>query len=325
MGPSPSGPNPRSLGKSKRIRNLRRRLIALPIPLVIWLAKWLPFTLTRPLLRRLVGGPARRQQGAAAEQQLALAYGDKMSTEERGRIVQEVGDSLGYYMAENLAICHRGPDVFNDRIDDAAALEVFERFRQNWDGGALGVAAHIGNWEMMAHWVNREWEKGVGGVIAKRTSNQFLDKIIVDFRSQTGLPTIYQDESPAKSIRLLRSGKVIGILPDQDLRNHAGIFIDFFGRPAYTPIGPARLALAAGVPIFTGFCLRTESGFKMVVNEPVFPDRSQPRDEEILRLTKIWSQQIEDAIRSSPGQWAWFHSRWRTTPEKLKARGRERS
>jgi KDO2-lipid IV(A) lauroyltransferase len=273
----------------------------------------------------LVGRPLRRQLGETADNQLAAAYGDEMSSEERKQVAKEVGDSFGYYIAENLAILHHGTEVFKDRVEDQAARETFERFQENWDGGALGITAHIGNWEMTAQWVDRNWKNRLGGVVAKRTANQYLDKIIVDFRSQTGLPTIYQDESPAKSIRVLKAGKVIGILPDQDLRNSSGIFIDFFGRPAYTPIGPARLALAARVPMFTAFCLRSESGFKMVVNEPIYPDFSRPRNEEILRLTKAWSEQVESVIRSAPGQWAWFHSRWRTTPEKLKAHGRERS
>ena len=53
------------------------------------------------------------------------------------------------------------------------------------------------------------------------------------------------------ALKALRSGAFLGMLPDQDARK-VGIHVPFFGRPASTHTGPARLAYRARVPIGIG-------------------------------------------------------------------------
>jgi KDO2-lipid IV(A) lauroyltransferase len=144
-------------------------------------------------------------------------------------------------------------------------------------------------------------------------------------RRRLGIESIYPDDPPGKAIHLLRDKKIIGLLPDQDVFGAEGVFVDFMGRPAYTPLGPARLAWAARVPIYVAFCKRDDDGrFTIVANDPIFPDRSRPKAEELARLTQLWSRHVESFIMDHPEQWAWLHNRWKTTPEKLEAQGRAR-
>ena len=95
----------------------------------------------------------------------------------------------------------------------------------------------------------------------------------------------------------------------------------------HTPTGPAQLALTVDVPILPLALVRTEDGerFEVIHGEPIFPDQSRThsRQEETLRLTKAWSAAMETMIHAHKDQWAWFHKRWKTTPEKLAALGRE--
>ena len=149
-----------------------------------------------------------------------------------------------------------------------------------------------------------------------------MNRVIANLRGQHGMNTLYRDDPPAKLIRLLKAGQSFGTAADQDTPSVGGVFIDFLGRPAYTPLGPARLALVANVPLVVGAALRQRDRFVMQINPPIFPDRSRPRHEEILRLTQEWSRQIEQLIREHPDQWPWFHDRWKTTPESLAAKSR---
>ena len=70
--------------------------------------------------------------------------------------------------------------------------------------------------------------------------------------------------------------------------------------------------------------IRKDDGerFEVIHGEPIFPDQSRKRSrqEETLRLTKAWSAAAETMIHAHKDQWAWFHERWKTTPEKLAAR-----
>jgi lauroyl/myristoyl acyltransferase len=61
-----------------------------------------------------------------------------------------------------------------------------------------------------------------------------------------------------------------------------------------------------------------------VWHEPILPRADAPdRDAEIRRITLEWTRALEEEIRARPDHWAWFHRRWRTTPESLR-RSRER-
>jgi KDO2-lipid IV(A) lauroyltransferase len=94
------------------------------------------------------------------------------------------------------------------------------------------------------------------------------------------------------------------------------------GRPAYTPLGPARLAWAANAPIVVFALIRSGDRFEVVIEDPIWPDRSRRKADELVRLTQEWSRRIEAHIRTWPGQWPWFHDRWKTTPELLASKGR---
>jgi KDO2-lipid IV(A) lauroyltransferase len=142
-------------------------------------------------------------------------------------------------------------------------------------------------------------------------------------RAKLGMPVIYQDESPLRVVRRLRQGRCVAIVPDQDVPSIAGTFLPFFGHPAYTPTGPATLAYLANVPLIPAFARRTKDGLTLDVHPAIWPDLSADKAVEIERLTRAWSQAVETQIRKQPGDWMWFHERWRTTPDRL-ARRRDR-
>jgi KDO2-lipid IV(A) lauroyltransferase len=122
------------------------------------------------------------------------------------------------------------------------------------------------------------------------------------------------EENLREAVRALRAGSLLGMLPDQDARR-AGVHVPFFGRPASTHAGPARMALAAGVPIFVGVAEREGKGrFRARLLRVLHPDSARDRDAEVLRLTAELTLALEEAIRERPDHWYWIHRRWKTPP-----------
>jgi Kdo2-lipid IVA lauroyltransferase/acyltransferase len=133
-------------------------------------------------------------------------------------------------------------------------------------------------------------------------------------RRRFGMEIVYQDESPRKLLRALRDGKIVALLADQDVPRLDGVFVPFFGRPAYTPTGPAALAVASGAELVLAHTLRVgRDRHRLVVTEPIAFDRSD-RDRAILEGTRAWCAMLERVIREHPEQWVWMHRRWRTAP-----------
>ncbi len=287
-----------------------------------WLIEHLPLALVRGFVFRVVEPIVRRATRERTVKHLELALGDELDAAERERIAREVAHNFAEGVVEVLSVLREGPSFYADRLDDEAARQTIAVHAAEHERGFIGLTGHIGNWELMGQWLARNHPKGLGAVIAKRMTNPWLNARVARLRRGLGLETFYRDDDPRKPLRMLRDGQAIATVPDQDVRYLAGVFVDFFGRPAYTPIGPARLALAADVPIRCGYLLRRPGGrFELVVGTPIVPDKSRPREEEIERLTRAWSADVERVIRANLAQWAWFHERWRTTPERLEQRG----
>ena len=277
----------------------------------------LPLPLLRPFVRALAGPAMRRRLGARASENLRSACGDVLSETEREAIVDEVFGHFAGLPAELANYAFVGSSFLDRHVEDEAALAVLHPFEESWRGGWIGLTGHIGNWELLGQWLRVQGRQPMAGILAKRQPNPHLNRLIEKFRGRQGMGTLYTDDSSRHLIRLLKSGHSMGVAADQDVISVASVFVDFFGRPAYTPVGPARLAWAANVPILVGAALRTATGFVVQINPPIWPDRSRPRDEELQRLTQEYTRQLEQLIREHPEQWAWFHRRWRTTPERL--------
>jgi KDO2-lipid IV(A) lauroyltransferase len=133
-------------------------------------------------------------------------------------------------------------------------------------------------------------------------------------RERMGMKILYRDDSMRSMIRCLQANEFLGILPDQDVRRIGGIFVDFFGRPAYTPVGPALLALATGAPLLVARDVRDGGRHRVMTDPPVYADRKAPREEEVKRLVTHYTKRLEAFIREYPSQWVWMHRRWRTQP-----------
>ena len=254
-----------------------------------------------------------------AEQNLITAFGDRFSADQRRAIIRTMFRGMADIPAEVLAITRRGVPFLDHLFAGDPGIARWRELQREC-GGIVAITGHIGNWEALLQWFHVRGEHPFGGAVAKRIPNARLNQLVEDVRGSIGVPTLYGDSGMLKLARTLTSGRAIGIVPDQDIEKVGGTFVDFFGRPAYTPTGPARLALATGAPLVVVFCLRVGDRLQSVVNDPIYPDRKAPREAEIVRLTTAWCRQMEAHLRAHPEQWLWFHDRWATTPEKIAAR-----
>ena len=116
-------------------------------------------------------------------------------------------------------------------------------------------------------------------------------------------------------VRSLQEGRSIGIVGDQDARK-AGVFVPFFGIPSSTYRGPAMFALKFGAPIFASIARRLPDGRYRVEARQVEATPTGDVEEDVRRVTAELAAHLEAEIRKDPGQYFWFHRRWKTRPPK---------
>jgi len=177
--------------------------------------------------------------------------------------------------------------------------------------GLITLTSHIGNWELLGGLAS--FEGFQSKAIARKLRYPRFHAWVESLRRSIGVDLIYRDASPKTIIRWLRSGHMLGILPDQDIDSLSGVFVDFFGRAAYTSVAPVKLSLMTGAPIATVFLLREPGDrYRLVLDDVIRPSVETSQEEAIQKYTTMWMKSCEKIIRQHPEQWGWMHNRWKT-------------
>lgn len=285
---------------------------------VAWTFIKIPGLLPRPLARAftialaqivyLLHGRLRR----VGMRNLELAFPEKGNSERR-RILRAEFTSLGRQLAE---VCHF-PKYKVQNIKEVVVLEGFENFeRAKARGkGVLLFAGHFGGWELSSfvlslygHWMH---------VVMRGMDNEYLNPMLLRLRTMHGNKTVDKDEFLRGLLAAMKAREVVGMLIDTNMVAGQGIFVDFFGIPASTASGMARIALrtdAAVVPTFTIWDEKLGK-YRLRFDPAVELIRTGEVEADIQTNTQQFTKIVEDYVRRYPEQWLWVHRRWKTRPQ----------
>jgi KDO2-lipid IV(A) lauroyltransferase len=292
-----------------RWRRLRRRLYWLLLLAVLAAAQRLPLGAVRGLGRTLarLAARLRPREMARARSNLARAFPER-DPQARERLLAESVVRLGENLADTLAaprILAGGlPVVAAGSSPVAAVAELAAAGR-----GVFLLTGHLGCWELLGGWLARELDAaGLGplGVVTGTVRNPPVDRLLQERRRALGLRVLPREQGAAPLLRHLRGGGVAAVLLDQRTRA-ANRAAPFFGHPAPTPVGLARIALRDGVPILPVAIARRADGRGHAVVH-LAPLAVAGRDEDALLAD--CNAALERLIRRNPAEWVWFHRRW---------------
>jgi Kdo2-lipid IVA lauroyltransferase/acyltransferase len=181
--------------------------------------------------------------------------------------------------------------------------------------GVLILTGHLGAWELSSF-----YHSLMGypmSMVIRRLDNELVDQLVNGIRCQHGNTVVHKDDFARGLISAMRQGETVGILMDTNMTPPQGVFVDFFGTPACTASGMARVALRTGAAVLPGFLLWEESSQSYVLHfgRQLELVRSDDNEVDIVANTELFTRTLEDYIRQYPGQWLWLHRRWKTRPE----------
>lgn len=257
-----------------------------------------------------------RPRWGTVTKQLRIAFPDADESWLRD-IARRSYSHLGAEAVSMFRLGRMGSQAIRDRTELTSQDFLERSFRKG--RGLMFVSGHLGNWEIGAAAVAARGYPV--DVVVARQRNPFFDAYLTGARERLGMQVIPRGEARPGVLASLRAGRVVGIMGDQDARR-AGIFVDFFGRPAATARGPAVLALRAGAEMATLFAVRLPDRklrYRVFI-EPVAlrPGRRGRRDggmaAEVASVTQAFTSRLEARVREHPGQYFWLHRRWKTAP-----------
>jgi KDO2-lipid IV(A) lauroyltransferase len=246
-----------------------------------------------------------------AEFNLRLAF-PEWSEARRTETLRGMTSSLGWMAAEFAQM----PRYRRENIEEVIVLDGHENFLegQRRGKGVLFLTAHIGAWELSSY------AHALYGYplhyMARPLDNARLDALVNRYRGLSGNAPIFKNESARAVLKILKEAGTVGILADQNTMPQEGVFVDFFGTPACTTAGLARVALHTGAAVVPGYAV-WDAGlgkYRLRFEPPMELVRTGDAERDIAENTQRFAKVTEEIIRNYPEQWAWVHARWKTRP-----------
>jgi Kdo2-lipid IVA lauroyltransferase/acyltransferase len=243
---------------------------------------------------------------------LAMVFPEK-NEKERARILRGEFTSLGRQLAE---VC-QFPRYTRENVDEVVVYDGLENYERAYarGKGVLFLTAHFGGWELsaFAHSLHGHWLH----VVMRPMDNEYLDRLIQGYRTMYGNKTVGKDDFVRGLLAAMKAGETVGILMDTNMTPPQGVFVDFFGIPACTASGLARIALRTDAAVVPGFTIWDEAigKYRLRFDPAVELVRTGDLEADIVANTQKFTKVIEDYVRKYPEQWLWVHRRWKTRPE----------
>lgn len=245
-----------------------------------------------------------------------------------GRVVYTLSPSYRQRLSENLAqagfiaeharsIREAGKNVMElpfvwcappQRVLASAQIENWNLVQQalNQKKGVILLTPHLGCFEIVAQ------------VIAARTPltalyrpprKAVLQPLIEGARARENLKLAPANLSGVRIMaKALKKGEAVGLLPDQVPQQGEGVWVDFFGRPAYTMTLSAKLHAMTGAPIILTYAERLARGKGFVIH--FFPFNGSLQG-TLQQQARAINQAMETLIARIPSQYFWSYNRYK--------------
>ena len=253
----------------------------------------------------------KQRERAVAQMMPAL----NVTESEARKLVRESFVNLARNMLDILYM----PNLNEENLSEYIEIDHLERMRTALmeGSGVVVLTGHVGSWE----WLSAAFSLNGMPVtaIAKLQPNAEYSRVLDDLRATIHVEIFNRGTNELRAAgRALKDGKILGFLADQDA-GPGGAFINFLGKIASTPLGPAVFARRFNAPVLPAFIVRKEDGRHLVkIGEIMHFEDTGDTDADLLRFTEKMTKILEEIIREHPTQWLWFQKRWNTPPEMQK-------
>ncbi|MDM8557881.1 lysophospholipid acyltransferase family protein [Candidatus Parabeggiatoa sp. HSG14] len=177
--------------------------------------------------------------------------------------------------------------------------------------GVLVLTPHLGSWEIIGLYTCLHYSS-TGLYRPPKLVN--LHDLIHTARERTGGRYVPADKSGVRALyQALQQKQFAGLLPDQVPSAGMGIFVPFFGIPAYSLVLPSRLAHKSGASVFFGYAERLPRGLGFHIHYLPAPAEIAAKNQEV--AVRKLNQGIEQCIQHCPTQYQWSYKRFKRRPD----------
>lgn len=262
------------------------------------------------------------------EENLSMAMGEEFRTRERREaVVWRAWRNFAQGVYETTCAVYDS----KEDICSAVAVEGEEHLRRALERGrgVIALSAHLGNFTMIG---TRLAAAGYPfSVVVKQPKDERFARLIDHYRAVVGIQTISakpRREAARQILKALRRNEVILVIADEF--KSGGVEVEFLGRTAPAPRGPATLALRTGAAVLPTFVTRDhEDRLTLRIGEEIRLVKTGDLQQDVAANASLFAGHLEAMVRRYPDQWNWlgFHRNGRTPRSEIgkEAEGIEQS
>lgn len=253
-----------------------------------------------------LAGKFFRARVRLAHKNLRIAFGERLSCEQRNDIIAKLFRMLGEGFVES--VISSPADIRNN-----LAIEGLEHLENalTKKRGAIVLGPHMGMWEHAAAAFGQRFDNAA--TLYKPLKNPYVDGYVIRTRAQGKIKLISSKNGLRQLYQSLKKGAMVCLLFDQNA-GRDGLPVPFFGKIASTYSAPAAFALKTGCAIVPAYTIK-EPGFRrnrMIVAEQFPLIKTGDMESDIIANTRQYNAFIENLVRRHPEQWfGWIHRRWK--------------
>ncbi len=234
----------------------------------------------------------------------------ELSAAERERLVGQTLRDIGKTLTESACAWIWPVERTLGLVREVEGLEVLQAALASGKG-VVGVASHLGNWEVLNHYFCSQCKPLI---FYRPPKLQALDELLQKQRAQLGNRVAPSTKEGILSvIKEVRRGGVVGIPADPEPSRSSGVFVPFCGIQALTSkFVPGMLAGGKAVGLFLNAVrLPDNSGFKVIFEAA--PEDMYSEDPQV--SAAAMSRTLERYVRAYPSQYLWSMKRFKKRPD----------
>lgn len=235
---------------------------------------------------------------------------------------------MGYGFVASIIFVYKNFYVFGQvLLDKIVAMAGFKaKFTFDFDGeehlhkmvkektGGLLISAHIGNFEMAGHMLERLNSKV--NIIMFDAEHEKIKDLLSTITSRSFNVIVIKDDMGHiyEIMQAFENKEIVCMHGDRFVAGNKTILCNFFGEDAYFPAGPFYLAMKNNVPVSFVFAMKEKKNHYHFYATPEkyysYPAERDKRDEATGKMINDYIGQMENMIKKYPAQWFNYYNFW---------------
>jgi len=274
---------------------------------LIWLLHWLPLALLAPLGRAAglllyaLAGERRR----VVLTNLRLCFPDL-------REAQRVQLARNHFAVFTRSLLEHGILWWGsrERVLGMVRVEGLEHWLAVRERPVIWLSPHFVGLDMGGIRLTAEFP--LVSVYSKQ-KNPAFDAVLLHGRTRLGPTELYSRQDGIRPVaKAIKKGLPFYYLPDMDFGERDSMFVPFFGVPAATITGLARIAAMTGAVVVPAVTTQLPGGDGYVLR--FYPAWDHYPGGDLAADTRRMNAFIEERVREMPEQYYWLHKRFKTRP-----------